>query len=348
MKVHRRKSLVSRYISTRWVFALLFCLCVFCVQAAESSKAHASDDDINTDCTDLFPDDPLSKPPTDIFSFLDVPQHAIYTDLESVARAVDAFFANEKVTYDYSGSFARYTLDTSFEEGGVVSVIGNLDVSLRLPRTQQKLDLVLESDPLETQNNLQRATTVGTEQSSNNGVYAGLQREYGNEEKWRFKPSLGLKLHFPIEYYVRLRAYRDYKFGLWNMLLSESTYWYDTTGAGIDSEMVWSHVLDDNLLFRSNSLVRYTKQYERFDLSEVFLLTQPLTRRRAITYSIGFFGNTDPTMHITDYVLQARYRQLLHGNYLYLELVPQVRYRIDYDFTQEDSFLLRLEWFFQH
>jgi hypothetical protein len=348
VRVHCRKIAVSRKVFTRWSLTLLLCLVSVAVLAEEPAATQPGADTINTDCTDLFPNDPLSKPPTDIFSFLDYPQHTLYTDLESIARSLDSFFANETVRYDYSGTYARYTLDTSFAEGGETSVIGNLNVSLRLPRTQQKLSLVLESDPLETQSPLQRATTVGTEQSSNNGVFAGLQKEFGKEEKWRFKPSLGLKLHFPIEYYVRMRAYRDYKFELWNMLLSESIYWYDTTGTGIDSEMTWSHVLDDDLLFSASSLVRYTTQYDRFDLSEVFALTQPLSRRRTITYSIGFFGNTDPTMHITDYVLQARYRQLLHSNYLYMELVPQVRYSIDHAFTQEDSFLLRLEWFFQH
>jgi hypothetical protein len=30
-----------------------------------------------------------------------------------------------------------------------------------------------------------------------------------------------------------------------------------------------------------------------------------------------------------------------------MEVVPQMRFRSDYDFTREDSLLLRFEWLFQ-
>ena len=347
MKVHCLKIILSRYICARWILLLMLCLFVFHVHAEEPQGNQANEDEINTDCTDLFPNDPLSKPPTDIFSFLDTPQKAIYGDLESMARYLDSFLSNEQVIYESSTSFARYRLDTLFEEGGQISLIGNLDVSLRLPRTEKKLNLLLESKPPEQQSTLQRATSINTEPSSNNGIYAGLQKEYGKEDKWRFKPSLGLKLRFPVDYYFRLRALREFDFEDWHMNLTESAYWYHSTGSGLDSEMNWTRLFDDALTFQANSLVRYTEQYERFDLSQVFSIIQPLSRRRAVTYSLDFIGNTEPTMHITDYVLQARYRQLLHGNYLYLELLPQVHYSIENAFTQEDSFLLRLEWYFQ-
>ena len=348
MKVHSPKIVVSRYISTRWVLALMVCLFVGHVHAAAPQDTQTNDDEINTDCTDLFPNDPLSKPVPEFFSFLDAPQQSISVGFESMAKSIDAFFANEKVLYESSGSYLRYSVDNVFEEGGQISTVGNLDISLHLPSTEKKLKLVLESDPVEKQSNIERATTVTpATQTTSKSYYAGLQSEFGKEDKWRFKPSVGLKLHFPIEYYFRIRAFRDFDVGKWKLHLTESVYWYDTTGTGADSEMEWSHLIGDDLLFRATSLVRNTEEYERFDLSQIFSLSQPLSERRAVNYSIGFFGNSDPNIHATDYILQARYRQIVHGNYLFLELIPQVRYRIDYAFTQEDSFTVRLEWLFQ-
>ena len=348
MKVQSPKIAVSRHVVTRWVLALSLCLLVFTAHAQAPQTEPASDNEINTDCTDLFPNDPLSKPPAEFFSFLDAPQKTISSGLESMAKSIDEFFANEKVFYESSGSYVRYSIDSLFEEGGRITSVGKLDVSLHLPRTEQKLKLVLESDPLEKQSTLERATSVTPpSQETQKNYYAGLQSEFGEEKKWRFKPSVGLKLHFPLEYYFRMRAFRDVNFSKWNLHLIESVYWYDTTGAGFDSQMQWDHLLGDNLLFRSDSLVRNTEEYQRFDLSQVFSITQTLSERRAITYSIGFFGNSEPNIHATDYVVQARYRQIVHGNFLFMELVPQVRYRIDYAFTQEDSLLVRFEWLFQ-
>jgi hypothetical protein len=348
VNVHRPKIAVSRHVATRWVLALVLGLFAFSVHAQAPQISQASNDEINTDCTDLFPNDPLSKPPRDFFSFLDAPQKTISSGLESMAKSIDGFFANEKVFYESSGSYVRYSVDSLFEEGGRITSVGKLDISLHLPRTEQKLKLVLESDPLEQQSTIQRATTVTpVNQTTNAGYYAGLQSEFGKEDKWRFKPSVGLKLHFPLEYYFRLRAFRDFNVGTWGLHFTESAYWYDTVGAGFDSEMEWSHLINDDYLFRANSLVRNTEEYERFDLSQVFSITQTLSQRRAIIYSIGLFGNSEPNVHATDYVLQARYRQIIHGNYLFMELVPQIRYRIDNAFTQEDSLLVRFEWLFQ-
>jgi len=318
------------------------------VLAQTTEPTQSNGDDINTDCTDLFPEDSEPKPSPEFFSFLDTPQKAISSGLESMAQSIDEFFANEKVFYESSGSYVRYSIDSLFEEGGQITTVGKLDVNLRLPRTERKLKLVLESDPVEKQSTIERATSVPTsDQPTEKNYYAGLQSEFGKQNKWRFKPSVGLKLHFPIEYYFRLRAFRDFNFAKWNLRLTESAYWYDTTGAGFDSEMEWNRLIDDDLLFRSNSLVRNTEEYKRFDLSQTFSITQTLTERRAIIYSISFFGNSEPNIHATDYIIQARYRQMIHHDYFFMELVPQVRYRIDNAFTEEDSLLVRFEWLFK-
>ena len=341
------KIIPGKQAAVRLIIALICLSLALCVQAQTTQTVPTDNEEINTDCTDLFPEDSRPKPP-EFFSFLDTPQKKISSGLETMARSIDEFFANEKVLYRSSGSSLRYSIDSLFEEGGRVTTVGKLDISLHLPRTEQKLKLVLESDPVEKQTNIERATTgkASTEETQQS-YYAGLQSQFGKKNKWRFKPSVGLKLHFPPEYYFRMRAFRDINFSQWTLHLTESAYWYDTTGAGFDSEMAWDHLINDNLLFRASSLVRNTEEYKRFDLSQIFSISQTLSQRRAITYAIGFFGNSEPNMHATDYLIQARYRQVVHSNYFFMELVPQIRYRIDYAFTQEDSLLLRFEWLFQ-
>lgn len=330
-----------------WPLMLLLCalLSVSAPSRAQSTTADAGPA-VNTDCTDLFPADSQPPPPSSFFSFLDTPQHSISSGIERVARSIDEFFADERVYYQSSGSYVRYSIQTLLEEGGRHTTIGNLNISLHLPRTEQKLRLIVESDPVETQSNLERASNTPIPQNEVS-YYAGLQTKLGKQNRWEFKPSVGLKLHLPLDYYVRVRAFRNINFDKWNLLLTESAYWFDSTGAGFDSQMQWNHLLTDHLLFRADTLVRHTQEYHRYDLSQLFSLIQSLSERRALTYSIGFFGNSNPKVHATDYILQARYRQIIHGDYLFMELVPQVRYRIDYNFTQEDSLLLRFEWLFK-
>jgi len=327
---------------------LLLCLHTGSIQAQVLADAATRSDELQTDCTDLFPEDSLAAPEPGFFSFLDAPQKSISNNLESMVQTIDAFFANENIYYKSSGSYIRYSLGTLFEEGGHTTTIGKLDLSVRLPRTEKKLALIVESDPAEQQSTLERASNItSTEATNTEGYYAGVQGSYGKEHKWQYKPSVGLKLHFPIQYYVRLRAFRDFPFTKWSLRLTESAYWYDTTGAGFDSEMQWNRLLREDLLFRSDSLVRNTEEYHRFDLSQSFSLIQSLSNRRALTWSLGVLGHSDPRLHATDYLLQLRYRQIIHSDYFFMEVVPQIRFRRDYDFEREDSLLLRFEWLFQ-
>lgn len=333
-------------------YALMALACSWLLTAQTWAQSGQPDDtgsdDTSTDCTDLFPEDYLSPAPPEFFSFLDKPKKSISSGLETMARSIDEFFANENIFYESTGTYARYSIDTLSEEGGRVTTIGKLDISLKLPATQKKLRLVLESDPVEKQSTIQRATSVPLrDQPTEQNYYAGVQGEFGKQRQWRFKPSIGLKLNLPLEYYVRLRAIHDFSFAKWFLRLSESAYWFEATGTGFDSEMEWNRLIDDDLLFRASSLVRHTQEYQRFDLSQSFSLTQTLSSRRVITYSISFFGNSEPTIHATDYIIQARYRQIVHGDYFFMELVPQVRYRIENAFTEEDSLLVRFEWLFQ-
>ena len=348
VKAENDNNAVCRRVTGRRVVVLIACLLSLNVQAEPSQPDPTVSNEINTDCTDLFPEDGLGKPAPEFFSFLDAPQKTISSGLEIMARSIDEFFANEKVFYESSGSYVRYNVDSLFEEGGRTTTFGKLDINLRLPRTEHKLRLVLESDPVEKQSPLERANAAPPQETiSEKNYYAGVQSEFGKQDTWRFKPSVGLKLHFPIEYYFRMRAFRDFNYTKWNLRLTESAYWYDTTGAGFDTEMEWNRLIFDGVLFRSNSLVRNTEEYERFDFSQIFSISHALSERRAITYSIGFFGNSEPNVHATDYVIQARYRQVVHSTFLFMELVPQVRYRIENAFTQEDSLTIRFEWLFQ-
>ena len=282
------------------------------------------------------------------FEFLDAPQRTVSTGIENLAQAIDEFFADEKVLYESSGSYVQLTGDLLFEEPGEVHSRGDIRLRLRIPHTQKKLKLMLESDPDEQRSTVERvANQVPQTDSEDRNLYAGVQAELGKPEKWRIKPSLGLKLRFPVEYYVRLRASRIYQYDKWRLFLSETPYWFDTTGFGFDSNMEWSYPLYDNLLFRSVSVLRYTDARDMFDFAEILSLTHTLSPSRAITYEAVAFADGEPAVHATQYLLLARYRQRVHSDYLFLEIVPQVWYRKEFDFNDEPSLLLRLEFLFQ-
>lgn len=313
----------------------------------ESSDSTATSEE---DCLDPFPENySIEEPPAKaFFSFLDTSQRTISSGVKGLAQGIDEFFANEKVYYESTGSYIRLTADTIWEEGGNIGYAGDIRIKLRLPRTQKKLKFTFESDPDEKRDGIERTTdTKPRDAAKEKSYFAGIQADLGKKEKWQIKPSIGVKIRSPLDVYLRLRVNRTYNFINWKMYLAETLYWFDSTGTGFDTSVELDRRLDDDLLFRSASFGRWTNENDYWDLSQVFSITHTLSQRRAITYQAGVYGTSEPTIFATDYLLAVRYRQNIHSNFLFMELVPQILYQKENDFRAEHSFLFRIEMVFQ-
>lgn len=278
------------------------------------------------------------------FSFLDRPQSMMSGGLTGMTTYMDEFFAEERVFYDKTGSYVRLTVDTVFDENGKVGYVGDIKLKLRLPRTEEKLKLTFESDPEEQRDSLDRTLEESPEQAARErNYYGGIQATLGDERKWRFKPSIGIKFSKPIDIFLRLRIDRSYKTGDWLFRPSQTFYTFKEKGFGSDTVFELDHRLTDNLLFRSSSFIRYQDENDYFEPSQVFSLIHSLSERRGMAYQVGIYGITEPNWHATDYLAQLRYRQRIHSDYLFVELIPKTIYRRENDFEPENSFTLRLE-----
>ncbi|TDX97940.1 hypothetical protein [Thiohalophilus thiocyanatoxydans] len=261
-----------------------------------------------------------------------------------MAIAMDEFFAEERVFYDKTGSYVRLTTDMVFEEAGDTRYTGDVKVKLRLPHTEEKLKLTFESDPNEQRDDLDRTLEDSPgEVAREREYYGGIQATLGDERKWRFKPSIGVKFDKPIDIFLRLRIDRNYKTGDWLFRPSQTFYTFKEKGFGSDTRFALDYGITDDVLFRSSSLVRYTDENDYYEPSQIFSLLHSLSSRRGVAYQVGAYGISEPGWHTTDYLAQIRYRQNIHSDYLFMELIPRVLYQRENDFDAERSLTLRLE-----
>ena len=112
--------------------------------------------------------------------------------------------------------------------------------------------------------------------------------------------------------------------------------------------MRWDRPITDTFLFRTTSFVRYRDDTDLYDLSQTAELIHTISRKRAITYKIGVFGNTENnTLHATDYLASLLYRQNIHSDYLFLDLQLQTLFDKDNNFEAQYEFLMRVEIFYR-
>lgn len=337
---------------SRAAFILLITCTSLFISNAQATESLDPDYE-EEDCTDIFPgmDSTLEEPDKDkpTFSFMDGPHQTITGGLKNFTRAVDAFFANEDVHYDSSSSYLRLTSDSTWSEGGNVTTRGDLKIRIHLPRTEKKLKLVFESDPDEKRNEIERVREqpIAGSETKEKEYYAGLETELGRKDQWRFKPSLRVKLRTPLEYLLRFRGNRAYQItDNWRLDLAETLYWFNTTGFGADTNIDFNYQFNSKTQFRSNTFFRYTDLTDYWDLSQVFAIDHKLSDRRAISYQAAVFGISEPAVHATNYLLAIRYRQNIHSDYVFGEVIPQILYPKDHDFHSEHSILFRIELVF--
>ena len=78
-------------------------------------------------------------------------------------------------------------------------------------------------------------------------------------------------------------------------------------------------------------------------MSQSLNLIHQLSAKRNIIYKVAVFADSEPTIFATSYLINLRYRQNVHKDYMFVELQPQILYEKETDFESQYSLFLRLE-----
>ena len=324
-------------------------ICILLLITTNAAAVEPNDTGENVYQEDPFPQESIYDEPDKKESkagMLDRTHKYISENVEKYVTAVDRFFANEALYKYTTDSYAQLSGDVLFEEKGEIGYGVNLRARVDLPGTKRRFKVIIDTDPNEKQDPVERSVdespAAAVEESD---LFASIQRER-ELRGWTFRPSIGAKISLPLEPYVKAQLTNVYPLQRWFFRVDENLYWFDDSGFGSDTTFEFDRPLRKADLFRTTSFGRWTEENNYFELSQIFTYYQTLSRRRMISYQVGAYGQTSPTWFMTDYLLVVRYRQLIHKNWLFFEIQPRVQYSKEYDWDDEVSLLLRLEFFF--
>lgn len=283
------------------------------------------------------------------FSFLDGTQTYISGNVEALAQNLDEFFSSDKTLYKSSGTYIRLREDIISTEGEGLRVKGDVKLRLQLPLTQKKLRLSFSSGSRKGtfDDSVENGQLPLNDIDEEENFTAELQRIVGEKKGWQFKPSIGAYLSRSIDPYIKFNFNRHDKFGKWSLNWDETPYRIGSIGWGIDSYFELNRKIGDKHIFRSATFAGWLKETDIFELSQVFSFNTIISDRRAISYFAGVFGNDNPKINTTQYLLGINYRQNIHKDYLFIELKPQIIYEKERNFDAEHSMIFRVEMLFR-
>lgn len=268
--------------------------------------------------------------------------HTKVSDIvEDMARRVDRFFGNDRAFEEQNDTALQIRFDFGSDEGELARLNSSVRAKVALPGTEERLRLVLESDPDLPARDAPLDDPLRSFGESSDYTL-GLEGR-AQASGWQLRPSLGVRAKWPLDPYARLLAIRYIDLGDWVSRVSGTASWFSTDGVGLDGTVDFDRRVNDDILFRSASSLAWRHDTSQTNAAQVLSLFQRLASQASLAYEIGAGADDDPQWEINNYFARLRYRRLVYKTWAYVDVQPTIAWPEDNDFQEELSLLVRLE-----
>lgn len=262
----------------------------------------------------------------------------------------DRFFADPEALQEEPATallrvIGAYRWQDDGESGEEIRVRGTVN----LPKLSRRVSLTFRNDDDinddYTDNSDSRPEEVGN--NEDNTFRAALN--WAARQRDRDSIDLEVGVGSGLKSFVRGR-YRYIKplpGERWTFRFSESPYWIDGVGAGAETQVQFDRGISDQLSFRLLSRGDHNETLNEdglgWDLTQTAALYQRLGSRRALQYSVGARGYTEPSATVQVWRAGIRYRQNIFRRWLFFEVEPFVFWPRIEDYRATSGVVFRLE-----
>lgn len=291
-----------------------------------------------------------------IFLFLSIPSFAesminkatnnyIASEWRLFNRNVDSFFSNQ--TYLVSENQSTLLAYSNFylKEGQRLQTLYDLEAKFDLPRTTNKLKLVIEKEKDE----VTKATTdenVATKTIPTT-YSAGVSYLLTQSKYFSSLIRFNLRLEMPLNPSIKINVRKDIKTEYFDIGLFQKIILYRQEGLQEISQVSfykkWNEIFQSDFL---NSLV-WTDKTNNFIFRNNLIVYQHVGNEKALTYSVGANAKLSPTFYYDSYDASASYRQLLYNKWLFGTFTLGADFPKTSGFNDEEFVQFRVEVFFQ-
>ena len=296
----------------------------------------------------MTPETAPQTPTSDSFDSWETSRDYLSGKITSFASYIDRFFGGDRHYQESNDTVVQLDLTKLNGYGSDHKIDFAARANLRLPVTEGRLHLLLETDP---EKNINAQPTPGSTVIKDKVVVpksVALAARYATakEDVWHFSTDFGVKFPIPPRPFVRSRASYSIPLGNWRLKAEESVYWFNTLGAGETSQLDMEKIISPPLLFRASSTVTWLNNTQNFDMRQDLSIFHTLTDRSALLYQVSAFGISNPQYQMSDFVVLMLYRYRMHQKWLFFELSPQLHFPKDRQYQYSPALSMRLEVLF--
>ena len=279
--------------------------------------------------------------------FLDVTHEDISKKIINLSNRIDSFFGDERIDDEANNTRVRLFTITTFREAQKASTEGNFRIQLRLPRTEKRLQLVVQRDKEEKEDELRPSGNEpgAAQQGLAEKTTAGL-RYLLDVADINFSSELGVRINWPPQIFGRMRFRKNIDFGKWVFRPVEEITWVDREGWFSDTDLNFDRRLNSFWLFRFVNNVEWNDiDYKlRFQHGPSFF--QKINDRMGLSYNARAYLEQNPSLSSQNYQVGIGFRQLLYDKWFFWEISPGLNFPREADFRRTPIATIKFEAIF--
>lgn len=273
--------------------------------------------------------------------------------VDNTSRRIDGFFGTDDHMQAKNESYLRFGQEIDWMEGDGTHGDTTLRYRIDLPTSEERLRLVLESDPEESQGTLeeQGSGRLANDQRDRRSSTLGLDwlETRDKRENWSNRVGAGIRLRLPLDPYVRFTSERLWQLGEgpWQLESNNRVSWFNNEGYSARTRWDVGRPLSERRHLRFITNVQWREEEDKLEYSEIAEINHRINRRSALRYSAIAIGESASNPRMTNYYLQTRYRRDLHKGILFADVIPELHFQREVSYDPRWAMTLRLEMYFQ-
>ena len=285
--------------------------------------------------------------PEESLDFLDWSRELVFEYVESLNDGVDSFFMgdfldDELIEDESSGSNGRIFLITRRVEGEGVDYQTGVSLKLVLPRTRDRLKLLVETD--ENEDEQKEGDLIGT--TSNVTYSTAIRVELRDGRRWKTSWDNGVRWEGEPVYFSRVRARRTDYFGEWRSRFLQSLYWRTDDGWGAKLNTSLLRPIDFTRHFSTGFNADYLLDNDFAEMEANVAIFDELSHKSAMLYRIAVLGDTEQISKINNHVFTISYRRKIYKNFVFAEITPELAWPRESNYETTPALNFRLEMIF--
>jgi hypothetical protein len=265
----------------------------------------------------------------------------------SFSNSIDEFFTKTSKRKLKNKSKLTLSTTTRFREAAGPYITPEINYRLVLPKTQDRLRLVLESDDNEKENASSEDVTNTRNDNEDNNVAAGL-KYLVNKSGIDISTTAGVIVKIPVDVFIKFNAKKSIPIKNWVFKIDEQVKWVNNSGLTSDLDLNFDRRLSNKYLFRFVNNAFWNDNDYIITFKNGPSLFHKIDDDKALAYHAHVISVNEPDFLLTNYVLQVSYKQNLYKKWLYGSVTPFLDFPRTTNFHRVPGIIIGLDATFGH